>query len=421
MKLQFFSINEFFSYVLKHMDDGWKDVISPSEAGDILGVTRQRILQLVDAGTIDAAFILSATKDDDVANTSQVYIRRRDIPFIAENRNRKSGNPRKFFFNRVLENPEQMRAEFESSASGYVFSRTTHLRPFLSPKEDDYIVSLSDKANPIDTIERLRSRLASLEAPLVRPELITVTGMFLQATLLSKGLWEKDRNADVTKQIAKEPMSDLQRWLSSGFTLWAPSLDINPSIISYLNTADDRYPYLVCQIGISDEAFSMPLLISREQKNIVELIAELSAKQYSFPIKVRGLLFHKDILPIEEKELLSDYSYDYCIKVMGHAHDHNLVPSPPTKEPYSGYLWVCLGDASKKPTFSNTFWVWEHTDFTSMEAIKYNLESLEHKIKYIRDKNPDMDLAILHKSMPFINGDVTMSTDKFYDYLVGLQ
>ena len=418
MKISFASFSEFLRYTSNHGD--FRDCMSLDEASKMLGVSRQRVSQLVDSGAIDAVFIEGPTPN----TISHVFVKRMDV-LLRSKSGAKAGNPKKYFNNRVLENSELMFTEqFRNSASGWLMSRTEHLSPFLLPEDDFRLASLQIGKTSPDKIKNLLSWLAELPAPLIEPELVTITGHFMTATLLSEGLWKKEHDSSII--IEKNPMSDLQRWLFVGFNSWAPSIDLNPCISGFFingsGVDSKKYPYLSCQIGSDDEAFSIPLLISTERKNILEIIAEefSEKKHYAFPVKVRGLLVHKNLLSIEEKKLLGN-NYDYCIKIMAQENDHNFIPLSPEKvqsSGYSGYIWVCLGDISKVPTFSNTYWCFEHTDLTNINSIKYNMDSLERKIEYIRNESKELDLSILHKSIPIIEGSPIYSSEFFYDFLL---
>lgn len=414
MKLVFSTLREFFIYAQKDIDS-WSQFISLQEAQDILNISRQRLLKMVDTSDLDACIIQSHSKPEN-QKTAQIFVKKNQVLL----RTSIAGNPRNHFLNRVLYGDDKANEEFCDSSSYTLFTGAKYLRQFVTSEDT---CTNAAKEIPEDSIDKLKNWLDKLEQPLDKPMTISVKGMFLQASLLSKGVWEEKHQTDplfTQNNTKSKEMSDLQFWLAKGFSEWAPSLDINPPILSFIdNTAE--YPYLSCQIGSFDEGFSIPLLISSERKEVIELIAELSSQQPAFYAKVRGTLMHKNHLPPDETHLLNNSTYDYCIKILADERQHKIIPIRQTnheRQIYGSYLWVCLGNVTQKPTFSNTYWVFEHADLSSTESIKYNMDSLEHKIHYIREQNKQLNLSILHKSIPLISGESAYEADIFYDLLL---
>lgn len=419
MKLTFFSFREYLLFVEKNRE--WIDSITQSEAADLLGISRQRVSQLIDTGELDAALILrekfsdSRKESPTETNVNHVFLKREEVVLKSSPVTPKQGNPTKFFHNRFQADPEKLILEFKNSLSGQLLTGASHLHDFLTSDFDVDSKSI-EKAGSSSIVKLLEMiRKFNKEALVPEPMLISVSdGMFLPATLLSQGLWSKTVNPFTAENQAIN--DDLQRWLFQGFIEWAPSLELNPPISSFfLKNATSDYPYLVGQYGNKDEAFSLPVLISSEQKDI-EYLAEAIKQSFAFPASIKGLLIHKKHLPENEKIFLNNNN-DFCIKIS--TKDHIIVPQLSRhKEQYSGYLWVCLGDIAAPTTVENSYFVWEHTDLANKDAIAYNLDSLDSKIEYIRNKNKDKNLSLLHKSMSIVRGKPAYEAEKFYDLLL---
>lgn len=69
------------------------------------------------------------------------------------------------------------------------------------------------------------------------------------------------------------------------------------------------------------------------------------------------------------------------------------------------------------PELKNTFFVWEHTDFTKPDAVAYNLDSLARKTGYIESKFGK--LALLQKSSHLVSGEPYYSVESFYGFVLG--
>ncbi len=417
MKLTFFSFREYLLFVEKHRE--WIDSITQSEAAELLGLSRQRVSQLIDTGELDAALVLRekfTVENTAEANVNHVFLKREEITLKCSLNRAKPGNPSKFFHNRFQANPEKLMSEFNDSLSGHLFSGTQYLldfltTPFKSNSKSIETIGSSSINKLLDLVTK-----ASKEKNIPEPMLISVSdGMFLPATLISQGLWSKSFTP-LSSRNKTLITDDLQRWLFNGFVEWAPSIELNPPISSFfLKNIPNKYPYLIGQYGEKDEAFSLPVLISQEQKDI-EYIAEMLTQVYAFPATIRGLLIHKKHLPEEEKIFLNNGS-DFCIKIT--TKNHIIKPQiPKNKEQYSGYLWVCLGDIAAPSTTDNSFFIWEHTDLANKDAITYNIDSLNSKIEYVRKANKDKNLSLLHKSISFIDGKPVYEPEKFYDFLL---
>jgi len=415
MKLTFLNFREYLFYVNKNVD--WIDSITPAEAAELLGITRQRMLQLIESGEIDAAYIMREkfTKKD-TSNSSHVFLKRQDVVLMLRQSMAKRGNPSKFFHKRFQANPEKLMKEFRNSLSGSLFLGTSHMHDFITStfEINKAIVDTTGSRG----FESLREMINNCKKQNIVPEPMLVSvndGMFLPATLLSDGLWSKQYQSLL--HLSEKSPAPLQQWLFEGFFNWAPSFEFNPPISSFfVKETKNSYPYLIGQYGQNDEAFSLPVLISSNRKNNIEIIAETLTKKYAFPATIRGVLTHKSHLPEQEKTILNDNN-DYCLKVS--TDDHIVKPELSRDgEIYGSYLWVCLGDIALPATLDNSFFIWEHTNLANQDSIAFSLDSLEHKIEYIRKQNKDKNLVLLHKSMSLVNGNPEYEPEKFYDFLL---
>jgi hypothetical protein len=102
------------------------------------------------------------------------------------------------------------------------------------------------------------------------------------------------------------------------------------------------------------------------------------------------------------------------------SHKITLLASP--TELYTGYLWKCVAPkdwilSSSTICLNQVFFIWEHTDFTKDDALKYNLESLQHKEFQIRNQFGALEL--LQKSCSFIDGTPIWSDQGFHDLFMG--
>ena len=67
--------------------------------------------------------------------------------------------------------------------------------------------------------------------------------------------------------------------------------------------------------------------------------------------------------------------------------------------------------------------MWEHTNFFSQDSVKYNLDSLEHKVSYIekrhKEKHGADDFILLQKSSALVPGTPKWNADEFYNFFLG--
>jgi hypothetical protein len=268
------------------------------------------------------------------------------------------------------------------------------------------------KSGGTTTSEKLKEILKRRDKPRAPLE-ITVEGVFLSGSLLSFGWWEREDKALLHK-VEWKAAPGIQRWLFNGFEQWAPSWDIN----DWSNTGDS---VLLGQIGTHDEAESVPVLIEAGEKAKAarDAMRDVLHRRGSLvaSAKVTGLLcpaaYVEKHVASRSKQLVhaliaSKRMPKYCIVVQNHPKMHKLdVVLRKPVELYSGYIWRCYcpenveNDAESLLPYS--YFVWEHTDFSERDAVNYNLDSLNNKVKYLQHhskKTNQGNLVLLQHMMP---------------------
>lgn len=292
---------------------------------------------------------------------------------------------------------------------------TAHLRaqasfaPGMSRLAEELWVSeLSRGPQPApgtDHISKLLERLS--EGPsLEKPELVTVTGVFYPAMLLTPGIWDRPEPGEGADPI--EWRTPLQDWLFSGFEQWAPSWD--------LNTSDDEDQPFFGQLGHEDEAFSLLVIVTGAKAGRLREKL-LAADEMVCNVELTGALIHRSHARAKLPPRMAQWgkTFDYCLRVdlaQGHEIDRDGVA-----DPYSGYLWECVAPKQwvqdkDVPELTDSFFVWEHTDFASPESRAYGLDTLKHKHAYIEERFGELELV--QKSAPVVPGEPVLGTESFY-------
>jgi hypothetical protein len=281
--------------------------------------------------------------------------------------------------------------------------------------------------------------------------------MLFPSLLLMTGWWDKEgppgehlstKYRPDSWSLPEEPVRD---WLLHGFTAWAPSWDFSFSRIT--RNDRDKWPeYFAAQIGHGDEADSVPVFlpkstIERFPQPLADDFVELFGKGYALPVRITGMfgnieyvnkIIEKAVgerdstIQENDKSLLAKYGSvlnyflwldpsdaRHRIEILDHRFDTNRI--------YSGYLWKCfarLNDSRLRyrPTrfdIRDTFFVWEHTNFANIDAVKFNLQMLKAKEEFIRThlKNKGYKCIPLQKSSLPVPGKVTMNSADFYDLI----
>lgn len=264
-------------------------------------------------------------------------------------------------------------------------------------------------------VGQLRSRL---RGPVnLKPELVNVTGTFFPAALLSSGWWERQkRRARRKLQTPKEPLG-LRHWLLRGFEEWGPSWDFNEQRL------ENKLAPLFGQIADGDEVNSLPIVIQSEKAD--SLRRNDLPEHVPFPVQVRGVLCHRDsnYFQTHGKNHRAELDYfgkqfQYVLLVEDGVHRHSINRLSDVSDPYTGYLWQCWAPASllangTAPSLQQVYFVWEHTDMSNPDALRFNLDSLAHKHDYL-SKTLAADLTLLFKSSAVVPGRAELSHADFY-------
>jgi hypothetical protein len=209
--------------------------------------------------------------------------------------------------------------------------------------------------------------------------------------------------------------------------LWAPSWDF-----TWILDAEEQNggrSHFIAQLGSGDEADSLPVIIP--QLMAQRLRDEFQQQPGGLEAEVTGLLGRRDHFPGNSKDLqVFGGLLDYCIWLnneanpgrSGRAAQHKIKLCRHKPGLYSGYLWKCLAprnlvEQKKRLYLEDVYFVWEHTNFASMDAVRYGLDALEHKDAYIRSMHGD--LVLIQKSSSLVPGSPKYSSQKAYDIIVG--
>jgi hypothetical protein len=272
------------------------------------------------------------------------------------------------------------------------------------------------------TVTRIKEYLNQLKQQgtwLPEPKLISVQDTFFPCILLSTGWWERSSSVGRIQPRFKD---EVQEWLFKGFDLWAPSWDLSLAAASETGAPT----HLVGQIGSGDEADSLPVIVARgKAAGVLGLLGDDAVMSAT----VTGLLKHVSHYSPEERvalvggsasdqDDLADVS-NYCIVVEDDERTHDVARRSTLPELYSGYLWQCWGPRAsleRGPRLDEVYFIWEHTNFNSTDALKYNLDALRYKVGQLTQRIADP--ILMQKSHSRIVPDTPqLSTHKFYDLL----
>ncbi len=275
-----------------------------------------------------------------------------------------------------------------------------------------------------EPIVELRQRLLKNKVN-PRPERVFTRGTFFPGMLLCAGWWERNVRARVKTAGWQD---SVQQWLYRGFEEWAPSLDVS------FKLPDRQEPFLYAQLGSGDEADSILVIVPWEKaQEVRDFLARRLDNGSGLAIEadIAGTLYHRKHLPLPEAEKRKigqwGKGYDYCIYLDPKDGNHRIDHDRDFVEPYSGYLWQCLVARNtweksqaegRMPRVTEVYFVWEHTDFTQSATVRYNLDSLVHKVDYIGKQLLKDDLVLLQKSSAMVPGENKLKTQEFYDYIV---
>jgi len=267
-----------------------------------------------------------------------------------------------------------------------------------------------------ETIENLRVKLLLSSVKLAQPIKIAVEGVLFPCALLSSGWWER-RKESKTRQL--QWRDGLQEWLFHGFDLWGPSWDFTWDF----DREDGQRPYSIAQIGDGDEANSLPVLLPQSKAKKLKEI--LNGQWGGVPATVHGVLGHRShFAQYVDPGALALFGglLDYCLWLDDNDPKHTIAVSRGKRtEIYSGYIWKCVAPkelvVQNAPVLSDVYFLWEHANWTSKDAISYSLEALENKEEQVRRRWGE--LLLLQKSSSLVAGTPLLSKDAVYDMLLG--
>jgi hypothetical protein len=273
------------------------------------------------------------------------------------------------------------------------------------------------------TVSRIKEYLRQLKRQgetLREPRLLAVQDTFFPCILLTSGWWERGSSAG---RALPRFDDKVQEWLFKGFDLWAPSWDLSLAAASETGAQT----HLVGQLGSGDEADSIPVLVARSK---AAGVLGLQGDDAVMSVTVTGVLKHVSHCSPEERGALATASaadeddsaedvQEYCLVVEEHEPLHDVARRLAMPDLYSGYLWQCWGPRAsleRDPRLDEVYFIWEHTNFSSSEALKYNLDALQYKVSRLtrRIDNP----ILMQKSHSRLVPDTPqLSTRQFYDLL----
>ncbi|WP_159351501.1 hypothetical protein [Roseomonas harenae] len=307
------------------------------------------------------------------------------------------------------------------TVNDYSFSVVGHLKDFPghNPAKVD---REQDGTQPVG---ELRRKIAKQRPP-NEAVLVSLQGVFFPALLLRSGWWERQQGQALAETIVWQ--DQLQHWLFSGFERWGPSWDVNPS-------TNQSEQYLFGQLGEGDEADSLAVIISPSKSGAIRQRLQQDAQ--AFNVNAKGFLCHRKNLPDADLRRLTGRwgkSFNYCLLISSCEKDHFIEPRVlSAADMYSGYLWQCWMpeecakvDRSKlksesfallePPQLNQVYFLWEHTDFSNSDAVRYNLDSLEHKASFLQNKRGK--LILVQKSSELVKGEQALSREDFYEFLM---
>jgi len=276
-------------------------------------------------------------------------------------------------------------------------------------------------AKGVVTIQNLRASLLLKRKILENPIPIKVTGTLLPCALLSSGWWERHIPAQVRQIKWRNPV---QKWLFYGFELWGPSWDFSWNFEEW-ETSRKR-PYFIAQLGDGDEVNSLPILIPRSKA--VRLQNEFGNDLLrGTETEIVGVLGHRKHFAsmIDPKALeLFGGLLDYCLWVDEDDPKHKITPLCRDTDVYSGYLWKCVAPKDlledQRLSLNDVYFIWEHTNFASRDAIQYDLDALQRKEEYIQHRfGSGRELVLIQKSSAIVPGKPKWKSDEIYNLLLG--
>ncbi len=285
-------------------------------------------------------------------------------------------------------------------------------RAFTSRPSEPWDSAILEK----ETIADLRVKLLHGNKQPKQPVPITARGTLFPCALLRSGWWEKHAKANILRVKWRD---EVQEWLFHGFELWGPSWDFTWDFDNWEQSKER--PYFIAQLGDGDEANSMPVLIPAVK---ARLLQERLEGWGGVEADITGVLGHREHftqhLDPGAMELFGGL-LDYCLWLDEDNKQHRICPLLARTEVYSGYLWKCVAPTQwlrgGKPRLNDVYFVWEHTNFASRDAVAYCLEALEKKEEYLRRKYNDV--VLVQKSSSLVPGVPMLKPRDIYGMLIG--
>ncbi len=269
-----------------------------------------------------------------------------------------------------------------------------------------------------ETIDDLRTKLLHNPVQLAKPVQIRVKGTLFPCALLSSGWWEKrNKNAKVQHMKWRD---GLQEWLFTGFDQWGPSWDFTWDFDNWAKSIQHRH--FIAQLGDGDEANSIPVLLPPSKAHRLQDVFRSSWG--GIEAEVSGVLGHRKHFAkyVDEGALeLFGGLLDYCLWLDEDNKKHSIAPSMARTPSYSGYLWKCVAPkehlGGHAPCLNDVYFIWEHVNFASHDAIAYCLESMQQKENYLRRMYGD--LMLVQKSSALVEGTPALAAESIYCMLLG--
>jgi TIR domain-containing protein len=267
----------------------------------------------------------------------------------------------------------------------------------------------------VESARSLRNKLLRGRHKLKNPVKITINGTLFPCALLSSGWWDKHAE---TKNRQIKWRDELQQWLFHGFDEWGPSWDFT---WDFDNKAKNRKrPYFVAQIGDGDEANSIPVLLTASKAR--KLRDQFREHWGGMEASATGVLGHrrhfvKHVAP-GALDLFGGL-LDYCLFIDDEKKDHKVEPGQDDTSIYSGYLWKCVAPKEfyrdRNLRLNDVYFIWEHVNFASDDALKYGLDAIARKEELIERRRGK--LVLVQKSSSFVSGTPALSPDAVYRIL----
>lgn len=280
-------------------------------------------------------------------------------------------------------------------------------------------------------VSELRNRLIG-GVCVDNPILMTVSGSLFPAALLSCGWWDRIKETYHNASSAVQWRDPIQEWLFTGFDSWAPSWDFTWDFDRWETSSGQRH--FIAQVGGGDEADSLPVFIPRNTANRLQEV--FSERGMCLEAEITGLLGKRQHfcrscdsnstreICLECKQIvLFGGLLDYCLWLDENNLDHQInIIKNQFSSVYSGYLWKCVVPVDwiprdRKLKLNDLFFLWEHTNFSQIDAVRFCLENLEKKEESIKLRYGNT--MLVQKSSSLVPGQPRWDARVIYRVLLG--